>query len=96
MNIESRRECKDLMTILEKSVICFITCSDEHELKHHLFGFKLFILNCLEIDLLCTYKGQQLSCRLLEFVSHWILNKYMRLFESMILSCYEIREYWRI
>ena len=29
MNIESRRECKDLMTILEKVSFVFITCVDQ-------------------------------------------------------------------
>ena len=44
MNIESRRGCKDLITILEKSVISFYNiCVDQ-------------------------------------FLSHWVLNKYMRLF----------------
>ena len=51
-----------------------------HELKHDLFSFEFFISNCLKIELLCTYIGHQLSCRVLEFVSYWLLNKYMRLF----------------
>ena len=63
INIGSRRGCKDLITILEKS--------DGHEWKHHLFSFEFVILNYLEIKLLCTYIGQQLSYRLLEFVRYW-------------------------
>ena len=37
INVGSRRGCKDLITILEKS--------DGHEWKHHLFSFEFVILN---------------------------------------------------
>ena len=40
INVVSRRGCKDLVTILEKS--------DGDELKHHLFSFEFIILNCLK------------------------------------------------
>ena len=43
--------------------------NDGHELIQNLFSFELFILNCFK-DRFCTYIGLQLSCRLLEFVSH--------------------------
>ena len=90
-NVGCRRGCKDLITILEKS--------DEDELKHHLFSFKFVILNCLKIELLCTYIGQQLSYRLLEFVSYCLLTKYKLICmfcgndESMISSGYKTRQY---
>ena len=72
INVVSRRGCKDLITILEKG--------DGDELKHHLFNYEFVILNHLKIELLYTYIGQQLSYRLLEFVSYCLLNKYVSLF----------------
>ena len=76
INVVSRRGCKDLVTILLKS--------DGYELKHYLFSFEFVILNCLKLELLWTYTGQQLSYRLLEFVSYCLLNKYVSLFVGFV------------
>ena len=49
-----------------------------------MFSFEFVILNCLKIELLWTYIGQQLLYRLLEFVSYCLLNKYVSLFVGFV------------
>ena len=76
INVGCKRGCKNFITIFQKS--------DGDELKHLFFSFEFVILNCLKIELLFTYIGQQLSYRLLEFVSYCLLNKYVSLFVGFV------------
>ena len=47
MNIESRKGCKDLIRILEKSIICFMTCVDHFFLlligHHQMYRHDIFL-----------------------------------------------------